>query len=141
MSSGAAGAIRHAPAVHRRDERTERRERRECGVATVVAAVLTIGLVVIAGFGLALGSAMLARHRAEGAADLAALGAAARAPRGPASACSAAGEVADAMRVRLLDCALDGPDARIVVETRVPVGLGALSAQVTARSRAGPVRR
>ncbi|GAB2652176.1 hypothetical protein GCM10027271_07600 [Saccharopolyspora gloriosae] len=150
MTSGAAGAARRAPAVHRRaerrerherTERRERRERREGGVATVLAAVLTLGLVAIAGFGLVLGSAMLARHRAEGAADLAALGAAARAPRGSEHACAAAGAVADAMRVRLLDCALDGPDARIVVATRAGLGAELLSTQVTARSRAGPVRR
>ncbi|WP_258718648.1 Rv3654c family TadE-like protein [Saccharopolyspora gloriosae] len=144
MSSGAAGAVRHAPAAHRPDERVEqdeRRERREYGVATVLAAVLILGMVAITGFGLALGSAMLARHRAEGAADLAALAAAARAPRGAEHACAAASGVAAAMRVRLLDCALEGPDARIVIEIRVPTGLGSLSPQVTGRSRAGPVPR
>lgn len=141
MNIGAAGAVRRAPAVHRRDERTARRERGERGVATVLAAVLLLGMVAIAGFGLALGSAMLARHRAEGAADLAALAAAARAPRGSEHACAAASGVADAMRARLLDCALDGPDARIVIEIRVPAGLGPISPQVTGRSRAGPVPR
>ena len=55
---------------------------RDAGVATVLAAVLILGMLVILGFGLALGSAVLARHRAEGAADLAALAAASRATAG-----------------------------------------------------------
>ncbi|MEU6128645.1 Rv3654c family TadE-like protein [Saccharopolyspora sp. NPDC047091] len=111
------------------------------GVATVLAAALILSTITIVGFGMVLGSVMLARHRADGAADLAALAAASRAQQGGAPACTAAREVAAEARTRLLDCELVGPDARVVVEVRVPIALGALPPQVTGRARAGPVTR
>ncbi|MFR9728942.1 Rv3654c family TadE-like protein [Saccharopolyspora sp. MS10] len=135
MTGGAAGALRRAPAPAREAGPSDG------GAATALAAVLILGLVALAGFGISLGSVMLARHRAEGAADLAALAAAARVPQGRGPACGTAVQVAEAMRARVIDCALDGTDARIVVAVRAPSGPGVLSPQVTGRARAGPVAR
>ena len=64
---------------------------------------------------------MIARHRAQAAADLAALAAAARLPAGADVACGQASAIADAMRVGVADCVVDGLD--VVVTT--PPGLHA----------------
>ncbi|MBQ6641088.1 MAG: flp pilus-assembly TadE/G-like family protein [Saccharopolyspora sp.] len=114
---------------------------RDAGVATVLAAVLILGLLVILGFGLALGSAVLARHRAEGAADLAALAAASHATAGGTAACEQAERVARGMHASVLDCRLSGPDARVIVAERTSALPGLLSSQVSARARAGPAPR
>ncbi|MFB7409251.1 Rv3654c family TadE-like protein, partial [Streptomyces sp. NPDC056202] len=62
---------------------------RDRGAATVWAAFAACALCVVFGAVLALGQAVAARHRAGGAADLAALAAADRALWGEAEACAA----------------------------------------------------
>jgi len=114
---------------------------RDAGAATVLAAVLILGLLVVLGFGLALGSAVLTRHRAEGAADLAALAAAAHAPGGERSACIRARQVVAAAHADVLNCALTGLDARVEVTAPTPALPGMVTSQVSARARAGPVAR
>jgi secretion/DNA translocation related TadE-like protein len=108
------------------------------GSATVwavagVAVIMTVFLV-----GLHLGSAVIARHRAEAAADLAALAAAGVAVEGAEAACDRAGEVAAAMGGTVTSCGLVGWDA--LVEVRVPteVALPGIDG-ATGRARAGPV--
>ena len=82
-----------------------------------------------------LGAAVVARHQAQAAADLAALAAAARVPAGPESACEQAKAVARAMRGHTADCVVDNLD----VVVTVVVGL-AVSRWGSARAaaRAGP---
>ena len=75
-----------------------------------------------------LASAVIARHRAQAAADLAALAAAARLPVGADVACGQASAIADAMRVGVADCVVDGLD--VVVTTTV--------GPARAAARAGP---
>jgi secretion/DNA translocation related TadE-like protein len=88
----------------------------------------------VAGAGAYLGSVVVARHRAQAAADLAALAAAARLPSGVAAACARATAVACGMGIDGAGCRVDGLD--VVITVRVPVAfVGA--AQATAR--AGPV--
>ncbi|MBB2935169.1 secretion/DNA translocation related TadE-like protein [Amycolatopsis bartoniae] len=84
----------------------------------------------------ALGAVVLTRHRASGAADLAALAAAGRAESGE-GACGAAEVVATEMGARVTGCRFDGWDALVEVEADVPGGWGAVSAH----ARAGPVAR
>jgi secretion/DNA translocation related TadE-like protein len=80
----------------------------------------------------------VARHRAAGVADLAALAAADRAHLGAGRACAVAEGVAAAAGASLLGCRLDGPVAEVTAQVR-PVGrLGELGA-ATARARAGPL--
>ena len=108
------------------------------GVATVLSAVLSLALLAVAWFGYQLGAVVLARHRAEGAADLAALAAAAQVVRGQDSACERASRVAEEMRVRITECRVDGRDARVCTAAEPP-GVPLHLAVVRARARAGPV--
>ncbi|MFD0021811.1 Rv3654c family TadE-like protein [Streptomyces sp. NPDC058382] len=81
---------------------------------------------------LALGQVVVARHRAGGAADLAALAAADRALEGAAVACRAAREVAGAQGAEVVRCAVQGEIADVAARVR----LGPYAPEV--RSRAGP---
>ena len=68
--------------------------------------------------GFYLGSAVIARHRAQAAADLAALAAAARLTEGVEAACGQATAIAHEMRVGLADCAVDGLDVVVTITCR-----------------------
>ncbi|MER5309985.1 Rv3654c family TadE-like protein [Streptomyces sp. NPDC002773] len=89
-------------------------------------------LCVVFGVVLALGQAVAARHRAGGAADLAALAAADRALWGEAEACAAASRVAGAQRAEVVGCAVRGE----IAEVTARVAAGPYRPEV--RSRAGP---
>ncbi|TKJ31952.1 Rv3654c family TadE-like protein [Blastococcus sp. CCUG 61487] len=112
--------------------------RDERGSATVwvlalagVLAAVGLALVVLAG-------AVVARHRAGAAADLAALAAAGRAVRGDEDPCATAARIAAANGARLEECALE-PGAAVLVQVGVPVELGPVGERrATARARAGP---
>ncbi|WP_369828036.1 Rv3654c family TadE-like protein [Mycobacterium sp. 852002-51163_SCH5372311] len=93
-------------------------------------------LLSVTGAGAYLGSVVVARHRAQAAADLAALAGAARLPSGVAAACDLATAVALAMRVDDAVCRVDGLD--VVVTVRVAV---AFAGAAQAAARAGPVSR
>jgi secretion/DNA translocation related TadE-like protein len=92
-------------------------------------------LLSITGGSVYLGSAVVARHRAQAAADLAALAAAARLAAGPETACAQATAVAREMRVDAIHCAVDNLDAVVTIEMRV--ALGGWS-RARAAARAGP---
>jgi secretion/DNA translocation related TadE-like protein len=83
-----------------------------------------------------LGAAVVARHRAQAAADLAALAAAARVPAGAETACAQAGVVARAMRADPAGCAVDDLDVVVTVEVGLAVGRWGTA---RAAARAGPV--
>ncbi|WTT10035.1 flp pilus-assembly TadE/G-like family protein [Streptomyces zaomyceticus] len=99
---------------------------------TVWAAFAACALCVVFGAVLALGQAVAARHRAGGAADLAALAAADRALWGEAEACAAAFRVASAQGAELVGCAVRGELAEVTAR----VVRGPYRPEV--RSRAGP---
>ncbi|MFI9211137.1 Rv3654c family TadE-like protein [Streptomyces sp. NPDC053253] len=96
------------------------------------AAFAACALCVVFGAVLALGQAVAARHRAGGAADLAALAAADRALWGEAEACGAASRVAAAQGAELLRCVVLGELAEVTAR----VGRGPYRPEVS--SRAGP---
>ena len=79
------------------------------------------------------GSVVVARHRAQAAADLAALAAASRLPSGVERACAGATAVAREMRVIDTSCEVD--DLDVVVTVQVPV---AFAGTARAAARAGP---
>lgn len=110
------------------------------GSATIVGAVAIVALVLIATLVMDVGAAEIARHRASGAADLAALAAAAAATGGadPEHACARARWVTDAMSVHLDRCWFEDADALVEVSD-VPGGPLA-GGKVHAHARAGPVR-
>jgi secretion/DNA translocation related TadE-like protein len=107
------------------------------GVATVWAAGAIAVLVGVAVFGLYLGEAMVARHHAESAADLAALAGAGQVLLGEFSACTQTRRVTEGMRVRLVSCQLRGTDVLVEVSAHPPGWLAAFGS-ATAQARAGP---
>ena len=124
--------------TRRRTRRRGRLLRGERGSATIWAAGGIAALLVIAAALLELGAAMVTRHRAGGAADLAALAAAEYATEGEPTACARARWVAEGMRVRLMSCRLSGWDALVEVSAQ-PAGPLSRFPAVTAHARAGPV--
>ncbi|MEU2282282.1 Rv3654c family TadE-like protein [Streptomyces sp. NPDC013178] len=89
-------------------------------------------LCVVFGVVLALGQAVLARHRAAGGADLAALAAADHWTDGATAACARAERVARAQGARLVRCAVVGEISDVTAAS----GRGPFTAEV--RARAGP---
>ncbi|GAA3994886.1 hypothetical protein GCM10022247_13300 [Allokutzneria multivorans] len=104
---------------------------------TVLAAVGIAGLVSVLALLIGLGSAQVQRHRAEAAADLAALAAAGQALAGTVAPCRAAERVGARMAVVVTSCRLDGWDALVEVRA-VPNGPLPFVVPVVARARAGP---
>ncbi|MEV7864626.1 Rv3654c family TadE-like protein [Streptomyces sp. NPDC088124] len=107
---------------------------RDRGAATVWAAMAATTMCVVFAAVLAMGQAVVTRHRAGAAADLAALAAADRAPSGPADACRRAAEVAAAQGARVIRCVLSGEIAEVTATAR----FGPYAP--TVRARAGPPR-
>jgi secretion/DNA translocation related TadE-like protein len=95
---------------------------------------MVVVLLWVTGSGAYLGSVVVARHRAQAAADLAALAGAARLPSGAEAACARATAVAREMRVDHAECGVDGLDVVVTVQVAV-----ALAGAARAAARAGPV--
>ena len=104
--------------------------------AAIGLAVLMVAVLL----GLYLGSAVVARHRAASAADLAALAGAAESVLGGDRACARAARIAAAMDADLTGCTLDGWDVHVRVRVRIglPLPAGGPTLAV-ARAAAGPV--
>lgn len=107
---------------------------RDQGSATVWAAGAIAVLCLLAVAVLTYGDAVLTRHRAVAAADLAALAGAAYAPYGESAACDRARWVVAGMQIGMKSCRLSSWDALIEVRTDLPDDFGTL----TVHSRAGP---
>ncbi|WP_254878593.1 Rv3654c family TadE-like protein [Streptomyces sp. NA04227] len=105
---------------------------RDLGSATVWVVAALASLCVVCGAFLWMGQAVLSRHRAAGAADLAALAAADHAGEGRKAACERAARVAGAQGARLVRCAIAGE----VSDVSVAAGMRPFVAEV--RARAGP---
>ena len=102
--------------------------RDEHGSATLVAVAMMAVLMAVTVGGFYVGSAVISRHRAQAAADLAALAAAARLPAGGDSACGQAAAIAKAMGVSVADCTVDELDVVVAVT----------AGRARAAARAGP---
>ncbi|RPF35247.1 secretion/DNA translocation related TadE-like protein [Streptomyces sp. TLI_185] len=102
------------------------------GSATVWSVGAITVLCVVFGVVLALGQAVVVRHRAAGGADLAALAAADHWADDTAAACARAGRVARAQGTRLVRCVIVGE----VSDVTAASGRGPFAAEV--RARAGP---
>jgi len=98
---------------------------------------MVVVLLWVTGAAAYLGSAVVARHRAQAAADLAALAAAARLPSGATAACARATSVARAMRVDDARCEVDDLDVIVTVSVTVRVTVVSAGA-ARAAARAGP---
>jgi secretion/DNA translocation related TadE-like protein len=104
------------------------RLRRDEGSATLIAAAMMAVLMAFTVGGFHIGSAVVARHRAQAAADLAALAAAARLPEGVGRACGQATMIATMMSAGVAECSVDGLD----------VVIGVAVGKARAAARAGP---
>lgn len=115
-----------------------RRDERGSGSLLAGLCVLALGLLVAAL--LAAATFALGRHRATGAADLAAI-AAAQAQLAGADACAAAGRAAAANDAELASCAVTGDEVEFVVTVRVrlSVAFGPVREALTGRANAGVV--
>ncbi|MFF4182054.1 Rv3654c family TadE-like protein [Streptomyces sp. NPDC001691] len=102
------------------------------GSATVWVALSAATMCAVFAAVLGLGQAVAARHRAGGAADLAALAAADRALWGSPDACAKAAEVAAAQGAQLVRCSVAGE----IADVRVRARFGPYAPSV--RARAGP---
>ncbi|MGW0967971.1 Rv3654c family TadE-like protein [Streptomyces sp. NPDC002516] len=112
--------------------RTRWRVSSDRGSATVWAVGAIAVLCAVFGAVLSMGQVVVVRHRAAGAADLAALAAADHWSDGGASACARAERVALAQGARLVRCEIEGQISDVTAAS----GTGPITAEV--RSRAGP---
>lgn len=106
--------------------------RRDGGAATVWVACACSVLCVVFAAVLAMGQAVVARHRAGAAADLAALAASDQALRGTSAACGVASRVARAQGAEVVRCTVAGEVSDVTARVRV----GPYAPR--SRSRAGP---
>lgn len=97
---------------------------------------MVVVLLCVAVVGAHLGAAVIARHRAQAAADLAALAAAARLPAGETAACARATAVARRAGAAAARCEVQGLD--VVVTVDVAVGWVGPAGTARAAARAGP---
>jgi secretion/DNA translocation related TadE-like protein len=111
---------------------------RERGSATVLAAAMLVVLVAVAMGGVTLGSAVIARHRAQAAADLAALAAAGRLALGGDAACASAAPIAQRMGGTIASCVIEDLDVVVSVNVAAELGRWGLGT-ARAAARAGPV--
>jgi secretion/DNA translocation related TadE-like protein len=104
--------------------------------------VMVVGFSMLVGLaaavGLLYGSATVARHRVETAADLSALAGARRALDGAAAPCAEARRIAEDNGSALVACQVVGLEVEVSVAKQVrTVGIG--TRMIGARARAGPV--
>lgn len=110
------------------------------GHATVLGAFVIAALAGVLVLVIYVGGAVLARHRAQSAADLSALAAAIDHVAGEVDPCASARNLAgrQSSGAELVGCRIVGED--VVVTVRVPVELGSFGTNdATAQARAGPV--
>lgn len=110
--------------------------RGEEGVAVVVGLALVAVLVLVAGVCVGTVAIVLAHRRAQVAADLSSLAAAAALQRG-GDACRAATLIAGRHDALVTGCAVEGTSVLVTTAVTLPPVLG--GEQLRARSRAGPV--
>ncbi|MGJ5876685.1 Rv3654c family TadE-like protein [Streptomyces griseiscabiei] len=115
-----------------RSDRSDRSIRSDRGSATVWAVGAMAVLCAVFGAVLALGQALVIRHQAAAAADLAALAAADHWTKGSEGACATAERVARAQGGRVVRCAVEGEISDLTAAS----GAGPLTVEV--RARAGP---
>ncbi len=96
-----------------------------------------MALVAVTGVIVQFAAILLARHRAEAAADLGALAGAAVVLQGAQHACDRAAAITRANGAGVSSCVIEGADLLLTVE--VAVHLGPLVAAAAGRARAGPV--
>ncbi|BDT92923.1 Rv3654c family TadE-like protein [Nocardia sputorum] len=110
----------------------------EEGVATVFVCIALAALIGVTLLIAQVGIVVVARHRAQAAADMAALAAAGALVDGVDAACAEADGVARRMGTRIRVCEAAEWDVTVTVERNVPIGLYG-DRVVRTSARAGPV--
>jgi len=116
--------------------RRPRRWTEDRGSASLWLLGVALAVLLLAGTVAMAGGLLVARHRAQSAADLSALAGAVRAVEGADAACAAAERIVRANGARMLACRVDGLDVVITALVDGPSGWGAAKAS----ARAGPER-
>ncbi|MFD6884275.1 MULTISPECIES: Rv3654c family TadE-like protein [unclassified Rhodococcus (in: high G+C Gram-positive bacteria)] len=106
------------------------------GSASVIGCAVMAALIAVTATLLHVGSVVVARHRAQGAADLAAVAVASALDRGVVAACEAAEPIALRMHVRVRRCDIENWYALLEVTAPVSSLFGGDEARAVAR--AGP---
>ncbi|MFL6085147.1 MAG: Rv3654c family TadE-like protein [Mycobacterium sp.] len=134
LSLRARRCCRASPSQRKRSQRPNL-VHAERGSASLVAVAMIAVLVAITIGGVYVGSAVIARHRAQAAADLAALAAAVHLADG--TACTKASAVARAMRTAVTQCVVE--DLDVIVTVDAPLAVGRMDVgPARAAARAGP---
>ncbi|WP_231514677.1 Rv3654c family TadE-like protein [Mycobacterium sp. URHB0044] len=94
-------------------------------------------IVAVFGAAVVVATAVVARHRAQSAADLAALAAAGRLATGQDAACGWAVSVAEPMGARVTACTVETLDVVVTVEVDAALGRWGIGS-ARAAARAGP---
>jgi len=94
-------------------------------------------ILAVVGAALVVGSAVIARHRAQSAVDLAALAAAGRLAEGQNTACEWAVSVANQTHARVTECRVESLDVVVTVEVGAALGRWGMGT-ARAAARAGP---
>jgi secretion/DNA translocation related TadE-like protein len=111
--------------------------RDERGVATVTACLALTALLTVTLLIAQVGAVIVARHRAQAAADLGALSAAGVLAAGPGDACAQARDIGRRMGARVSACTVADWDVTVVAE--ITASFGPFGARVvSAIARAGP---
>jgi secretion/DNA translocation related TadE-like protein len=111
--------------------------RNDTGSATVWVVTAMAFVLGVGGVSGSVGVVTVERHRADTAADAAALAAAGQVIAGQATACAAAAAIARTDGAELTRCGLDGAGAQVEVRVALP-GVLARFGQAVGRSHAGP---
>jgi secretion/DNA translocation related TadE-like protein len=109
---------------------------RDAGSASILVLAIGLSIMMVAMGVMAVGDAIVARHRAQAAADFGALAGALVATSGPAFACGRARELVGANGARMVSCEMSGLDVIVRAEVDAHGGWGAARAS----ARAGPDR-
>jgi secretion/DNA translocation related TadE-like protein len=117
--------------------RPSSRDRRDRGSATLLAVTMVALILAVCGGAVVVGMAVIARHRAQSAADLAALAAAGRLAAGQETACGWAASLAHAMRASVSGCVVQDLDVIVTVDVPVPLTRWG-NDTARAAARAGP---
>ncbi len=115
----------------------EHRHRMSVVRPSVIAAAMCGVLVAVTIGGVYVGAAVVARHRAQAAADLAALAAAASIGDGAAHACARATELARPMGTAVVACSVEELDVIVTVEAPIDTRIFRMG-PARAVARAGP---
>lgn len=117
--------------------RPSSRDRRDRGSATLLAVAMVALILAVCGGAVVVGTAVIARHRAQSAADLAALAAAGRLTAGQETACGWAASLADSMHASVVGCGVEDLDVIVTVDVSVSLSRWGIGT-ARAAARAGP---